>query len=386
MTSPALVHVLKLDAFRQRYARWLPALDADTRRLGKTLQRVGLRRVLVVSRCLRHDQSTQWWYEQARLSGLAAAGIEVTFVTDGLFVDDLERLLARGPEPRLVCGEDARPPPGPFDAVVALPPSDVATSAALELRVPLVACVTKKLESGNRQLTVSPPRKTVLWHGFAGSRAFEGNVKKELFGKTTRRWRLRAAPFPMHRYYAPRSDTRPSRRVLLFGTQDRDLHMAMATLRAAGESRIAVLGAPRHREDVSSLATRHGIAVDWWANLSHGEMIELVASCAIVSKPVLTESHYSLVLPITRGRPGLGSRADSAASFHEPGRFGVQLLDKGDVDSWARAIAALNEHDAWTRACDDAAARAVTHHDAERFFASAMVGTFGGATGLFEAG
>jgi hypothetical protein len=136
MAQPQHVHVVKFKAFRARYGAWLTSLDAETRKLGRHLRRAGLRRVLVVARCLRHDQSTQWWYEQALLSVLAAAQIQVTFVTDGWFVYDLDRLRALGPLPTLIEGEEALPPPGRFDAVVALPPSDVATQAAIDLGVP----------------------------------------------------------------------------------------------------------------------------------------------------------------------------------------------------------------------------------------------------------
>jgi len=377
------VHVLHLETFRRRYARWLPSLDAETRRLGATLRTVGLRRVLVVARCPRHDQSTQWWYEQALLSVLAGAGIEVTFVTDGGFVYDLERLRSLGPEP-IVVRADLRPSRGSFDAVVALPPSDVATQAALDLGVPLVACVTKKHEDGHPGLTVAPAPRTTLWHAFLGSKNFRPRGRRKLLGATSKQWRIRGAPFPMHRYYAPRTDALPSRRVLLFGTQDRNLQLAMAAVRAAGESSLAVLGAPPHREEVLRQGARHGVSVDWWAELAHQDLIDLIASCALVINPVTTESHYSLVLPITLGRPVVVTRSAGAVAFADPTGRGVQLLDARDVGAWARAIAALGEADEWKRACDDSARRAGTHHDAERFFASAVTGTFGGASGVFE--
>jgi hypothetical protein len=366
------VHVVRLDAFRQRYARWLPGLDLETQQKGEALRSLGLRRVLVVSRCRRHNQSTQWWYEQALLSVLAAAQIEVTFVTDGHFVYDLPRISALGPAPALIEGPDAPLPRGPFDAVVALPPSDAATRASAHHRAPLVACVLKRAERGQPVLHAWPRFGTRLWHGFAASRAF---APREVTGFTRPAWSMRAMPFPMNRYYAPHTDAAPTRSVLLFGTVDRDVTLALLACREAGEARLTILGRSRDRAEVLRLASSKGIAVEWFEDLAHDAMIDLVESCAVILNPVSTESHYSLAVAIALGRPVLVTRSRAARAFFEEGRRGVRLLARSSVRAWASAIDDLRDPSIWTRAALDAAERAAIHHDAERFFVRALTET-----------
>ncbi len=292
-------------------------------------------------------------------------------MTDAWFTYDVERLRALGRLPTLVEGENAVPPPRRFDAVVALPPSDIATQVAMDHGVPLVACVTKKHDMTHPALTVSPPPGTSLWHAFA--RTTWGAL--HLLGAAHGCWAARGAPFPVNRYYFPRTNAAPVRHVLLFGTKLRDLDLAFAASRAAGEARIAVLGNHADRDAVLRGAAAHGLGVDWWAQLDHEEMLRLHESCAIVVNPITTESHYSLSLPLALGRPVLATSSVSASVFYDPERRGMQLLPAGDVGAWAAAIAALRDPTAWQRASDDAAARAATHHDAERFFASAILNT-----------
>ncbi len=368
------MRVLNLAALRARHPRALAVLDAQTRKLGRQLAQLALKRVLVVASCPRHTQSTQWWYEQALLSLLVAADIEVTFVTDGWFEYDLDRMRSLGRVPTMIEGEPARVPAGSFDAVIAMPPSDLAIRVAAERNVPLVACMTKNHEVGAPTLTYPPPHGTPLWHAFARSEGFAA-AQGFFVGETRDRWVPMGAPFPVNRYYSPPTDAVPTRHVLLLGTNARDVALAFAASRGAGESRIAVLGNHADRERVMQLAAAHGVAVDWSAQLGHDDMMALIASSSVVINPITTESHYSLSLPLAIGRPVLATESTSASVFYDPARSGMRLLPPGSVAVWADAIRALRDPVTWRRASDDAAARAASHHDAERFFASAIAST-----------
>ena len=378
------VHVLNFAEFRERYGAHLEPLDRETRALG-VMVRAGsrLRRALVVTACYLHNQTPQWWYEQALLSVLAAAEIEVTFVTDSRFVWDARRLARLGPLPRLVEIDEGAgvPPTDPCDAVLAMPPSDVATRAALDRDVPLVTFATKNLDFTRPCLTVTPAPGTTLWHAFAKAAGWALTLPYFL-GETAAAWRLHAAPFPTNRYYLPRRDVAPSREALIFGTLKRNVPLALDALRAAGVKRIAVLGMEEDRATVSAEAAARGLDALVSGPRTHLEMVEVVEDCAMVLNPIGEpfESHYSLSVPLPLGRPVLVTESEGASAFHDPPRRGVTLV-RGGVDAWAAEISRLRDETEWRRAAADAVVQARERHDAERFFAQALVEVLGPVSG-----
>jgi hypothetical protein len=378
--SVARVRVLDFARFRERYGPWLEPLDRETRALGAMLrERSRLRRALVVTACYRHNQSPQWWFEQALLAVLVAAGVEVTFVTDSRFTWDARRLARLGPMPRLIEIDEGAsvPPTDPCDAVLAMPPSDVATRAALDRDVPLVAFATKNHDVTRPHLTVTPAPGTTFWHAFAAARGW-ALALPHLLGDTAGAWRLREAPFPVNRYYLPRAEVAPSREALIFGTNRRDVPLALDALVQAGVQRIAVLGDEQDLDTVRAEAAARHLDALTSGPRPHLEMVRLIEDCAFVLNPIgeWFESHYSLSVPLPLGRPVLVTESPGAGPFHDPPRRGVTLV-RGGVDEWAAEIARLRDEAEWRRAADDAIVQARERHDAERFFALPLIEVLG---------
>lgn len=362
--------------FHARYtaAQLLP-YARRTRALGRALRRrLGHRQILGISLYIRHDQTTLWWFEQSLLAVLAAAGWDVIWITDTTFAFDQRRLDALPGKLRIIHTPPGRPPElpgGRFDAVVSLFPHDLATAAANERGLPLVAFAIKSILATLPPLQVQPAPGTRLWHAFAGSKSF---VDSWSHIAPPGVWTLVGAPFPVCRYYAPLVPTPLDIDVLLLGSNGRDYPTVFRAMSALELGRVAAITNPEDTAAVATAARTAGLDMDVRGPQPHMDYVALLERCRVIVNPILppAESHYSLGMPLAVGRPIITHQIPSVAPFIGPG---VRAVEVGDLDGWRSAIsevlAATAEGGPHAGAVDQCERR----HGMEKFFASALLQT-----------
>jgi hypothetical protein len=255
----------------------------------------------------------------------------------------------------------------------------------------LITFAVKNLLEEEPPLVERPPDGTPLWHAFAGSTTFIAEAYPSRFspfdqlrghrfepgrlGATASAWRLLGAPFPTNRYYFPLRRATPVYDVLLFGSKSRDYDTAFAALARACAGRIAALS---NLEDIA--AERHGVAAEMKEPMSHLDLLELLEQTRVVVNPIVppAESHYSLSIPLALGRPIVATALESTEPFAGPG---VILARQGDVAAWAEGITRFLAETAEGIPHRAALRQGLERHDADRFFASAILATMTGEYG-----
>lgn len=381
--------ILEEHVFYSRYPESiLRPYALHTERMGQALRkRLGHRSILGVAFYPWHDQTTLWWFEQAMVALLAASGWENTWVTDAQYTFD-DNQLARLPGKLTLLyqrdADDWQPPPGRFDAVIALFPSDRATRTARVLGVPLVTFAIKNLHENEAPLREAPPDGTPLWHAFAGSHNFLGAAygPKDRPGSgklagTASAWRLKGAPFPINRYYFPIRPSQPKFDALLFGSKGRDHDTAFAALARAGVGPVAAMANVDDVPRIEESARRYGVDVEVNQNAPHLRLLELLEQTRMVLNPIMPpeESHYSLSVPLAVGRPIVATDRPCVEPFAGSGGL---LAPAGDVDAWAECIRRLLRETADGLPHPGAVQQGIERHDVDRFLASAILSTLGG--------
>jgi glycosyltransferase involved in cell wall biosynthesis len=331
-----------------------------------------------------HDQTTLWWFEQAVIALLAASGWENTWVTDAQYTFDDDRIVGLPGQLTLSYEQDTldwQPPPGRYDAVLALFPSDRATRAARLLDVPLITFAIKNLHENEPPLQEAPPEGTPLWHAFAGSSNFLGAAYgpkdrpgSGKLGRTAPAWRLMGAPFPINRYYFPIRPAQPQFDALLFGSKGRDHDTALAALARAGAGSVAAIVNAPDVPHLEAAARRHGLRIHVSQNAPHLRLLELLEQSRLVLNPIMPpeESHYSLSVPLAVGRPIVATDRPCVVPFAGSGGL---LAAAGDVDAWAAQIRRLLRETESGLPHAGAVQQGIERHDADRFFASAILAT-----------
>jgi hypothetical protein len=372
------VSIVILDerVFYTRFRGALTFVNGEKIATGRALRRrIGHRRIGLFAIFPRHDQSTWWWFEQGLINLLAAAGQEITLITDADYEYDQTRL--RQLDARLTvipyrgAATDREVSDLALDAVIALTPSDAAVIAAMARDVPLLLFCVKKPEGKLEPLKVRPPRGTRLWHTFAASSSFP----VEKFYGSDFELRLMGGPFPVDRFYFPPSQGAPDVDVLLFGSKGRDLETAFTALGRLAVGRVAALANPSDVPLVKSLAKRFAVPTEVFEPLSHVELVALLHRSRMVVNTICSpwESHYSIALPLATGCPVITNDIPSNQAFVDGDDPGVILVPEHDTTALEQAVASLRDEN--ERRFHAAAARrqAARRHDQDRFFASAIV-------------
>jgi hypothetical protein len=372
--------VVDADEVRLRNLTAARDRNDETRALGRRLGKarpVPLR-VLVVSVHPRHDDSTLWWFDQGLLSLLAGADADTRFVTNASYALDTRRFGELGRPPRRfeIGSDDAtRALAEPADLVVALTPSAPAIHAAHALGAPFATFVVKAHVGEARGALPAPPTGAKLFHGFARAPSVSAWLGHAL-GASRAEYEERAAPFPVSRFYFPPSTTPPTTDVLLFGSKDRDLPLAMRALAKAKVKSAAAIANEVDTLVVAALAREHGVPLQVHGPMGPLALRDLMCSARVIVNPIVppSESHYSLALPLAVGRAVVTTRAEAAEPFVIDGG-GVVAVPAGEPDAWRAAIEhALADHERLgARALEQARSR----HDLDRFFLSALEHTLG---------
>jgi len=366
-------------------------IDADALRLnlrelkslGRAVQkRIGHKRVVGSALFPWHDQTTLWWFEQGLVSVMAAAGWEVTWITDAHYTFD-DRLLASLPgtvEVRRGAGhlDSVDSSDGVYDGVVSLFVEDATIRLANRLGLPLASYSIKNIYRDEATLTELPQSPPVLWHTFAGSRNFRSGTRRVL---QPEQWQLRGAPFPLNRYYLQPADIEPDFEVLIFGSKSRDYPLVLEACKQAGVSRVAAVVDAEHIESTREIGKAHGFDIHVSEPLSHLKLSAFLQRTRVVLNPITppAESHYSLSVPLGLGRPIVASDIPSVQPFVGPG-LRVAALD--NPEQWAAEIQALLAETESGVPFEPALTQAKERHDIHRFFASSLMETFGGGLGV----
>jgi len=351
----------------------------ELKSLGRAVRkRIGHKRVVGSALFPWHDQTTLWWFEQGLISMMAAAGWEVTWITDAHYTFD-DRLLASLPgtiEVRrgsdhldAVQGND-----GVYDGVVSLFVEDATIRLANRLGLPLASYSIKNIYRDEATLTELPKSPPVLWHTFAGSRNFRSGTRRVL---QPEQWQLRGAPFPLNRYYLQPADIEPDFEVLIFGSKSRDYPLVLEACKQAGVSRVAAVVDEDHIASTREVGKAHGFDIHISEPLSHLKLSAFLQRTQVVLNPITppAESHYSLSVPLGLGRPIIASDIPSVQPFVGPG-LRVAALD--NPDQWAAEMKALLAETGRGLPFEPALAQARERHDIHRFFASSLMATFAG--------
>ncbi len=342
--------------------------------LGRAVRnRVGHQRIVGSALFPWHNQTTLWWFEQGLISLMAAAGWEVTWITDAGYSFD-ERLLGslpgsvevrRGAEHLADMGKDG----GPVDGVVSLFVEDATIRMANRLNCPLVSYSIKNIYRDEATLTELPLSPPVLWHTFAGSRNFLSGTRRVL---QPDQWRLCGAPFPLNRYYLQPTPTESDFEVLIFGSKSRDYPLVLEACKRAGVSRVAAVVDEGHVEATRAMGQEYGFDVHVSEPLSHLDLSAFLQRAEVILNPITppAESHYSLSVPLGLGRPIVASDIPSVQPFVGPG-FRVASLD--EPDQWAEQMRILLNETKQGLPHRPALNQARERHDVHRFFASSLM-------------
>jgi hypothetical protein len=348
----------------------------EVKSIGKAVRnRLGHKRVVGVALFPWHDQTTLWWFEQGLISVMAAAGWDVTWITDAGYSFD-DRLLSslpgqvdvrRGAEFVDTVGADG---PG-YDGVVSLFVEDATIRLANRLDLPLASYSIKNIYRDEATLTELPKANPVLWHTFAGSRNFLSGTRRVL---QEDQWQLRGAPFPLNRYYMQSRPVEPDFDVLIFGSKSRDYPLVLDACKQAGIQRVAAIANEEHVESMRQLGQEHGMDLHVSEPLSHLDLCAFLQRTRVVANPITppAESHYSLSVPLGLGRPIVASDIPSVQPFVGPGLAVASLDDSAD---WAEKLTHYLNETAQSLPYSPALKQAVERHCIHRFFAASLIET-----------
>ena len=216
-----------------------------------------------------------------------------------------------------------------------------------------------------------PPKNTVLWHAFAGSKNFQGACSR--FLGVDHNWKSIGAPFPVNRYYFPvRKNVNPDFPVLLLGSKGRDYQLLFEALHRAKINKISALIETEHIDEIHNESRKWGIDCAITPPSNHLKVLELIENTRIVVNPITPpwESHYSVSTPLALGRPIVASNLPSVAPFEGAGLLTAGL---GDVNDWKEKIQYLLQNPVCP--CVKTLKQAKEKHDMSRFFASAITHT-----------
>jgi hypothetical protein len=346
----------------------------ELHRVGRAVQkRLGHKRIVGSAIFPWHDQTTLWWFEQGLINLMAAAGWDVTWVTDANYTFD-DRLLSSLPgnvEVRRGAHHlaDLAASDESYDGVVSLFVEDQTIHLANRIGAPLVSYSIKNIYGEEATLSVLPESPPVLWHTFAGSQNFINGTKRIL---QPDKWRLQGAPFPLNRYYLQPTQVEADFDVLIFGSKSRDYPLALEACKLAGITRVAAVVDEEHLESTRAIGQAHGIDIHVSQPLSHIDLCAFLQRARVILNPITppAESHYSLSVPLGLGRPIVASDIPSVQPFVGPG---LQVAALDDPKQWADRLTSFLKDTTIGKPYEPALQQAKERHDIHRFFASSLM-------------